>query len=110
MKQILFEADTFKECNQFLNDLANDLFDRGILFDIDKRTMSIKIENAYLVFVPETSNHFGLFQRHPFDYYIFTGHARWKEHGFHKLFILRTKMEAKEIRDMDELIRLLSEE
>ena len=92
IKNILFAADTFKECNQFLNDLANDLFEKGIIFDINKRAMSIKTKNARLICVSETLSYSGLFQRLPFDYYIFTGYARWEEHGFHKLCISRTKI------------------
>ena len=110
MKRILFAADTFKECNQFLNDLANDLFERGIIFDIDKRTMSLKTESAYLICVPGTSNHSGVFQRQPFDYYIFVGCAKWKGHEFHKLCMSRMKLGAKEIQNMDELVQLICEE
>lgn len=107
IKNILFAADTFKECNQFLNDLANDLFEKGIIFDINKRAMSIKTKNARLICASETSSYSGLFQRPPFDYYIFTGYARWEEHGFHKLCISRTKIGAKEIDDMNDLIRVM---
>lgn len=82
LKNILFAADTFKECNQFLNDLANDLFEKGIIFDINKRAMSIKTKNARLICVSETLSYSGLFQRLPFDYYIFTVMQDGKNMGF----------------------------
>lgn len=107
MKEILFAADTFRECNQFMNELANDLFNKGVFFDIDKRRMYIRAKNAHLVFVPETSDKSNLFGRKLFDYYIFTGFAAWNEHGFHKFCISRTNIDAKEIQDQEELIRII---
>ena len=110
MKEILFAADTFKECNQFLNDLANDLFERGIHFDINKCKMSIKTEFAHLVFVPETSGNMGLYQVHPFDYYVFFGDADWESTDWHKKCISRTKIGAKRLDGWDELIEAIAEE
>lgn len=110
MKNVLFATDTCKEAIMFMEELGNMLCEKQIPFDFDKHRMTIKTNDFLIVFVPKTSSHSGLFQRHPFDYYIFTGYARWEEHGFHKLCISRTKIGAKEIDDMDELIRLLSEE
>ena len=110
MKEILFAANTFRECNQFLNDLANDLFERGIHFDIDKYKMSIKTEFAHLVCVPKTSGHSGLYQRHPFDYHLLTGDAMFDSDGFHDFCIARTKIGAKPIEYRDELIELMKGE
>lgn len=110
MKEILFAADTFKECNMFMNELANDLFNKGVYFDIDKRRMDIRTKNAHLVFVPESSHHCGLFQRKPFDYYIFTGFANWDHHGFNELCTSRINIDAKEIKSKEELIRIICEE
>lgn len=107
MKEILFAADTFKECNQFLNGLANDLFEKGIHFDIDKYKMSIKTEFAHLVCVPKTSGRSGLYQRHPFDYRILTGDAMIGIGGFHDFCISRTRIGAKPIEYWDELIKLM---
>lgn len=110
MKNILFATDTYKEAIMFMEELGNMLYKKQIQFDFDKYRMTIKTSDFLIVFVPETSNHSGLFQRHPFDYYIFTGYARWEEHGFHKFCISRIKIGAQEIDGMGELIRLLSEE
>lgn len=107
MKEILFAADTFRECNQFLNGLANDLFEKGIHFDIDKYKMSIKTEFAHLVCVSKNSNHSGLFQRTSFDYHILTGDASIDIGGFHDFCISRMKIGAKPIEYWDELIKII---
>lgn len=109
MKEILFAANTFKECNILINELEDDLFNKGAFFYIDKRRMHIRTKNANLVFVSETSDKSNLFGRKLFDYYMFTGLARWNKHGFHEFCVSKTKIKAKEIQNKEELIRIICE-
>lgn len=110
MKEILFAADTIRECNEFMNNFINVLLKKGIRFDIDKYKMSINTEFAHLVCVSKTSGHSGLYQRHPFDYHILTGDAMFDGDEFHDFCIARTKIGAKPIEYRDELIELMKGE
>ena len=109
MKRILFATDTYKEAINFMRDMADTLNKAEIHFLADKNRMTIKTEGSLLVFVPQTSNHSGLFQRHPFDYYILTGTAYF-DSGWHDFCISRIKIGAKPIESREELIMVLAGE
>lgn len=110
MKRILFATDTYKEAINFMRDIADILNKAEIRFYTDKNRMTIKTEDALIVFVPQTSNHSGLYQRYPFDYYILTGDAYFFDSGWHKECISRTKIGAKPIESKEELIMVLTGE
>lgn len=110
MKRILFVTDTYKEAINFMRDIADTLNKAEIHFSADKNRMTIKTEDALIVFVPQTSNHSGLYQRHPFDYYILTGDAYFFGSGWHDFCISRIKIGAKSIESKEELIMVLAGE
>lgn len=107
MKLILYATDTCKESVQSINEIGDFLYERGIKFQIDKRRMTLKTDNVLVVFVPETFRHSGLYQRHPFDYYILTGKAKYDCSGWQKKCISRTKHGSKQIRDEEELLEIV---
>lgn len=104
---ILFVADTCRECIEFFHDVLDNLKQKNVCFSADKHRIAVKTENAKLVCVAETSNHSGLYQTKPFDYYIFIGSASWEWYGFHKFCVSRLKIGAKSVENMDDLIELL---
>lgn len=104
---ILFVADTYRECMDFLRNVLDNLEQKNAYFNVDKYRITVKTENSKLVCVAATSTCLGLYQLNPFDYYIFTGSANYEEHGFHKLCVSRLKISAKSVENMDELIKLL---
>ena len=93
-----------------MRDIADILNKAEIRFYADKNRMTIKTEDALIVFVPQTSDHSGLYQRYPFDYYILTGDAYFFDSGWHKECISRTKIGAKPIESKEELIMVLTGE
>lgn len=110
MKRILFATDTYKEAIYFMRDIGDALDVAEIRFSADKYRMEIKAEDALIVFVPQTSNHSGLYQRYPFDYYILTGDAYFFDSGWHDFCISRIKIGAKPIESREELIMVLTGE
>ena len=75
MKRILVATDTYKETIMFMEDIGKILYEKQIPFDFDKHGMIIKANDSMIVFVPETSGNMGLYQVHPFDYYMLFGDA-----------------------------------
>lgn len=107
MKLILFVVDTYRECIDFFHDVLDKLRQKNAYFSADMHRIAVKTENAKLVCVAETSNHLGLYQTKPFDYYIFIGSASWEWYDFHKFCVSRLKIGAKSVENMDDLIELL---
>lgn len=110
MKEILFAADTIRECNEFMNNFINVLLKKGIRFDIDKYKMSLKTEFAHLVCIAKTSSNSGLLQKHSFDYHILTGDAMFDGNGFHDFCISKTKIKSEQIERWDKLIKVMKGE
>lgn len=108
MKRILVATDTCKEAIMFMEDIGKILYEKQILFDFDKHKMVIKSSDYVIVLVPETSGHMGLYQIHPFDYYMFYGDADWESTDWHKECISRTKIGAIQIDGWDELIKVIN--
>ena len=59
---------------------------------------------------PKTSEHYGLYQRHPFDYHILTGDAMFDGNGFHDFCISKTKIKSEQIERWDKLIKVMKGE
>lgn len=110
MKLILFATDTCKEAIIFMEELGNMLYEKQISFEYNKYSMKIKTEYGIVVFVAQTSKYMVLYQYHPFDYYIFTGDAKYDWTVWRNWCLRRTKSGAKEIIEKDELFKLLTEE
>ena len=110
MKRILVATDTYKETIMFMEDIWKILYEKQIPFDFDKYRMIIKANDSMIVLVPETSGNMGLYQVHPFDYYMFFGDANWESTDWHKKCISRTKIGAKRLDGWDELIEAIAEE
>ena len=108
MNRVLVATDTCKEAIMFMEDLGNMLYEKQIPFDFDKYRMIIKANDPMIVFVPETSGHMGLYQVHPFDYYMFFGDAVWKSTDWHKKCISRTKNDAKQLDGWNEFIKIIT--
>lgn len=107
MTKILLASDTLKESIQWREQICDLLHEKGIDFQIDKYRMTLKAGDALMVFASATSNHSELYQRHPFDYYILTGEAKWDFSGWHKKCISRTRLGSKQIRDEEELLEIV---
>ena len=110
MTRILFASDTLKESIQWMEQICDLLYGNGLDFQIDKYRRTMKVGNVLMVFASATSNHSELYQRHPFDYYTFTGEAKWDFSGCHKKCISRTKHGSKQIRDEEELLKIVTRE
>ena len=110
MKRILVATDTYKETIMFMEDIGKILYEKKIPFEFDKHRMIIKANDSMIVLVPETSGNMGLYQVHPFDYYMFFGDANWESTDWHKKCISRTKIGAIQIDGWDELIEAIAEE
>ena len=110
MKRILVATDICKEAIMFMEDIGKILYEKQIPFDFDKHRMIIKANDSMIVLAPETSGNMGLYQVHPFDYYMFFGDANWESTDWHKKCISRTKIGAKRLDGWDELIEAIAEE
>lgn len=112
MKLILFATDTCKEATQSMNKIGDFLYEKRVAFQIDKYRMTLKAGDVLMVFASATSNHSELYQRHPFDYYILTGEAKWDFDfsGWRKKCISRTRFGSKQILDEEELLKIILEE
>ena len=110
MKRILVATDTYKETIMFMEDIGKILYEKQIPFDFDKHGMIIKANDSMIVSVPETSGNMGLYQVHPFDYYMLFGDANWESTDWHKECISRTKIGAIQIDGWDELIEVVKGE
>lgn len=109
MTKILFASDTLKESIQWREQICDLLHEKGVDFQIDKYRMTLKAGNVLMVFASATSNHSELYQRYPFDYYIFMGGAKWDWSGWHKKCISRTRLGSKQILDEEELLKIILE-
>lgn len=107
MKLILFATNACREAVQSMSEIGDLLYEKRVAFQIDKYRRTMKAGNALMVFASATSNHSELYQRHPFDYYIFMGEAKWDFSGWHKKCISRTKHGSKQIRDEEELLKIV---
>ena len=107
MNRVLVATDTCKEAIMFMEDIGKMLYEKQIPFDFDKYKMIIKSNDSMIVFVPETSGNMGLYQVHPFDYYMFIGEANWKGTNWNKKCVSRTKIGAKQIDSFDEIVKLI---
>ena len=107
MKRILVATDTYKETIMFMEDIGKILYEKKIPFEFDKQRMIIKSNDSMIVFVPETFGNMGLYQVHPFDYYMFFGDADLESTDWHKECISRTKIGAKRLDRWDELIEVV---
>lgn len=107
MKRILVATDTCKDAIMFMEDIGKILYENQIQVDFDKHRMIIKSNDSMIVFVPETSGNMGLYQVHPFDYYMFFGDADLESTDWHKECISRTKICAKRLDRWDELIEVV---
>lgn len=107
MKRILVATDTCKDAIMFMEDIGKILYENQIQVDFDKHRMIIKSNDSMIVFVPETSGNMGLYQVHPFDYYMFFGDADLESTDWHKECISRTKIGAKRLDRWDELIEVV---
>lgn len=110
MKRILVATDTCKDAIMFMEDIGKILYENQIQVDFDKHRMIIKSNDSMIVFVPETSGNMGLYQVHPFDYYMFFGDADLESTDWHKKCISRTKIGAKRLDGWDELIEVVKGE
>lgn len=109
MKRILVATDTYKEAIMFMEDIGKMLYEQKIPFDFDRYKMVIKSNDTMIVFVPATSGHMGLYQVHPFDYYMFFGDAYFST-NWRKKCVSRIKIGAKRIEGLDELIEVMVSE
>lgn len=107
MNRVLVATDTYKETIMFMEDIGKILYEKKIPFEFDKQRMIIKSNDSMIVFVPETSGNMGLYQVHPFDYYMFFGDADLESTDWHKECISRTKIGAKRLDRWDELIEVV---
>lgn len=107
MKRILVATDTCKDAIMFMEDIGKILYENQIQVDFDKHRMIIKSNDSMIVFVPETSGNMGLYQVHPFDYYMFFRDADLESTDWHKECISRTKIGAIQIDGWDELIKII---
>ena len=107
MKRILVATDTCKDAIMFMEAIGTILYENQIQVDFDKHRMIIKSNDSMIVFVPETSGNMGLYQVHPFDYYMFFGDADLESTDWHKECISRTKIGAKRLDRWDELIEVV---
>ena len=103
MKLILFATDTYRECIDFFHDVLDKLRQKNAYFSAEEYRLIVKTEKAKLVCVAGTSNHLGLYQLNPFDYYTIAV----SEYDFYKSCISRLKADAKHIECTDDLIELL---
>lgn len=110
MTKILFATDALKESIQLREEICDLLNEKGIDFQIDKYRMTLKAGDVLMVFASATSNHSELYQRHPFDYYILIGEAKWDFDfsGWRKKCISRTKHGSKQIRGEEELLKIVT--
>ena len=110
MTKILFASDTLKEAIQQMEQICDLLHGNALDFQIDKYRRTLKAGTALMVFASATSNHSELYQRHPFDCYIFMGEAKWDWSGWHKRCISRIKHGSKQIKDEEELLKIVTGE